>query len=153
MPIKYCPECGGEYQEWAEKCLDCDAVLTYTKPGRKVKANSEPTVVIKGERSYVREPLVAVGAFTNALEAQFNRGILESEGIPSMISSNDSIIAYQPDATSVGNIRLIVKESDAERAKEILDSIEKDISEDMPEATLNDSALNEGEFPEEEDNG
>jgi hypothetical protein len=123
MAIKYCPECRSEYQEWVEKCPDCGAALTDTKPGAKPKPN-------KDGGKYAREPLVAIGSFTNSMEAQFNKGILESEGIPSMITSTDSIIAYQPDASAVGNIHLVVKESDAGKAKEILGSIVKDVPED-----------------------
>ena len=123
MATKYCPECGAEYEEWVEKCLDCGAVLTDTKPGSKPKSN-------KDGGKYAHEPLVTIGSFANTMEATFSKGILESEGIPSMITSTDTIIAYQPDASAVGNIHLVVKESDAAKAKEILDSIVKEVPED-----------------------
>jgi hypothetical protein len=123
MAIKYCPECRAEYQEWVEKCPDCGAALTDIKPGAKAKPD-------KDGGKYAHQPLVTIGAFANSIEAQFSKGILESEGIPSMITSTDSIIAYQPDASAVGNIHLVVKESDAAKAKEILDSIVKDVPED-----------------------
>jgi hypothetical protein len=147
MSIKYCPECGAEYQEWAVKCIDCGVALVDTKPGSKPKSKNKDEIVIKGGRKYVREPLVVIASFTNSLEAEFNKGILESEDIPSMVTSTDAIIAYQPDASAVGTIHLVVKESDAEKAKEILNSIEKDISDsDIPE-----DGIIEGEIPEEND--
>jgi hypothetical protein len=130
MSMKYCPECGGEYQEWAVKCLDCGAALVDTKPNSKPKSKNKDEIVVKGDRKYVREPLVVIASFSNSIEAEFNKGILESENIPSMVTSTDAIIAYQPDASAVGNVHLVVKESDAEKAKEILNSIEKDIPED-----------------------
>ncbi len=145
MAKKYCPQCGGEYQDWVEKCLDCGVVLIDTKPEGKPKSKSESQIITRGGRKYVKEPLVAIASFTNSLEAQFNKGVLESEGIDSMVTSTEAIIAYQPDATAVGNIHLIVKESDAEKAKEILNSIEKNISE----TDVSEDGIISEEIPEE----
>jgi hypothetical protein len=131
MTNKYCPECGGEYQEWAEKCVDCGVLLTDTKPDinpKKKKSDSEAVTV--GKHRYVKEPLVAISTFATTLEAQFSRGILESEGIPSMITDADSVILNGRNTSTVHGVSLVVKESDATTAKEILDSIQKDVPED-----------------------
>jgi hypothetical protein len=124
--MQYCPKCRSEYQDWVEKCVDCNVKLVDTKP----EAVPESNVITKGKRSYLKQPLVPVGSFTNTIEAQFNKGILESEGIDSIIANPDVLIAYQPDASSSSNLSLLVRESDAEKAREILNSIDKDISEE-----------------------
>lgn len=128
---RYCPKCSGEYQDWVEKCVDCGEKLVDTKPEPQSQERDEPKIITRGDRRYTKgEQLVSAASFTNAIEAQFAKGILESEGIDSMVVSADTIIAYQPDATSVGSIQLLVKESEAEAAKEILNSVEKNITEE-----------------------
>jgi hypothetical protein len=128
--MKYCPECGAEYQDWVKKCVDCGVKLVDTKPEVLAGSLEEPKIITKGDRKYYKQSLVPVGSFTNTIEAQLNKGILESEGIDSIIANPDVLIAYQPDASSTGNIALLVRESDAEKALEILNSIDKNISED-----------------------
>jgi hypothetical protein len=139
--MKYCPECGAEYQDWVNKCLDCNVKLVDTKPEVIPSAKEEPEIITKGDRKYYKQPLVPVGSFNNIVEAQLTKGILESEGIDSILGNPDMLIAYQPDASSTGNIALLVRESDAEKAKEILNSIDKNISEDD---------FPDGEIPEED---
>jgi hypothetical protein len=152
MPNKYCPECGGEYQEWAVKCIDCGVPLVDEKPNLKKKPADEKEIVARSGQKYVKEPLVAMGSFATTLEAQLSQGILESEGIPSMITTDDKLIAYQPDTSSVGNIHLIVKTSDAEKAKEILDSIIKDIPEgEFPEDAFGDELPSDDAPPEDDE--
>jgi hypothetical protein len=143
--MQYCPKCRAEYQDWVEKCLDCGVKLVDTKP----EVISEPRIITKGNRSYFKQPLVPVGSFATTIEAQFNKGILESEGIDSIIANPDVLMAYQPDASSSSNISLLVRESDAEKAREILNSIDKDISEEdfiegyLPEEGFTETDLNQ----------
>jgi len=129
MATKYCPECGTEYEEWAVKCLDCGAALTEEKPIAKLKSGKKD-LVSKGGRKYVKEPLVAVAAFANAMEAQFSKGILEAEGIPSMVTDADAILLNGQNSSTKKGVSLVVRESDLQTAKEILESIERDIPED-----------------------
>ena len=130
MSTKYCPECGGEYQEWAQTCADCGLELTDTKPVPRRKTRNENEFVLKGGRKYVKEPLVPVACFANTLEAQFSQGILESEGIPSIITDADRVLLNGQNTSTLKGVSLVVKQSDAEKAKEILDSIERNLTED-----------------------
>jgi hypothetical protein len=130
MAMKYCPECGAEYQEWAQKCVDCDVALVDTKPNAKPKKDKESEAVVKGGRKYVKEPLVPLAGFANAMEAQFSQGILESEGIPSIITAADAVLLNGQNTSTKHGVSLVVKESDLAKAKEILDSIETNIPED-----------------------
>jgi len=131
MAIKYCPECGGEYQEWAQQCVDCGVALVSAKPDVKSKKDDNSEVILKGGRRYVKEPLVPIAGFANALEAQFSQGILESEGIPSIITAADAVLLNGQNTSTKHGVSLVVKESDAVKAKEILDSIETNLPEDI----------------------
>jgi hypothetical protein len=130
IAMRYCPKCRAEYQDRVEKCLDCGVNLVDTKPETMPESTEQVKIITKGKRSYFKQPLVPVGSFENNIEAQFSKGILESEGIDSIIANPDVLIAYQPDASSSSNIALLVRESEAEKAREILNSIDKNISED-----------------------
>jgi hypothetical protein len=146
MTMRYCPKCAAEYQDWVKKCVDCNVKLVDTKPEAIPASKEEHEIITKGDRKYYKQSLVPVGSFTNTMEAQFNKGILESEGIDSIIANPDVLVAYQPDASSTGNIALLVRESDAEKALEILNSIDKNINEDdFPDGEIaeEDSAEND----------
>jgi hypothetical protein len=94
------------------------------------KKKSEPKIVARGDRKYTKERLIAVASFASTLEAQFSKGVLEAEGIESIITNADTVMLSGRNSSTVTPIKLLVKESDAEAANEILNSIEKDISED-----------------------
>jgi hypothetical protein len=125
MAIKYCPQCGAEYQDWVEKCLDCDMKLVDTKPEEDLETEdmSGPEIIDIGDESYTSEPLVKIAEYEDAVNAQFNKDLLQSEGIKSMIY----------DGSSAGNwagirpkmpLSLIVREEDKEKALTILNSID-----------------------------
>lgn len=131
---RYCPKCGGEYQDRVENCLDCNEKLVDTKPESRPGQKEELPAVTAGERRYAKEPLLAVASFANTLEAQFSKGVLESEGIASIIANADTVILSGRNSSTVTPINLLVRESQAVKAKEILDSIVKNITEDdIPE--------------------
>ncbi len=50
--VKLCPRCGGEYQLWVERCLDCDVSLVHGKEGQ----GAEPAVAVAGME--VEEPVI-----------------------------------------------------------------------------------------------
>lgn len=65
------------------------------------------------------EKLVKAAAFLDINEAYLAKGLLESEGIEALLfDEHSAIVVYTPYA--VGGLRLMVKESDLERAKNIL---------------------------------
>lgn len=65
------------------------------------------------------EKLVKAAAFLDINEAYLAKGLLESEGIEALLfDEHSAVVVYTPYA--VGGLRLMVKESDLERAKNIL---------------------------------
>lgn len=96
----------------------------------KDKNKSELKNAAKDDRKYSKEPLVAVASFASTLEAQFSKGVLEAEGIDSLIANADTVMLSGRNSSIVTPINLLVKESDAETAREILNSIDKNISEE-----------------------
>lgn len=65
------------------------------------------------------EKLVKAAAFLDINEAYLAKGLLESEGIEALLfDEHSAIVVYTPYA--VGGLRLMVKESDLDRAKSIL---------------------------------
>jgi hypothetical protein len=64
--------------------------------------------------------LVTLQQFTDRMQAEMAKGLLDSAGIPSIISSADAGgVRPVPFAFGVG-ITLSVKENDLEKAKEVL---------------------------------
>ncbi len=65
--------------------------------------------------------LVTVTTFFDANEAHITKGLLESEGIEAWIFDELAAV-YTPIAT--GGIRLLVKQTDLARAKELLSAMD-----------------------------
>jgi|WetSurMetagenome_2_1015567.scaffolds.fasta_scaffold210019_2 hypothetical protein len=126
MSPRYCPKCGTEFQGWVEKCLDCNAPLVDTKPEMVLEpeGTSKPETIDIGDETYTSEPLVKVAEYEDAVTAQFNKDVLESEGIKSMVfdgNSAGSWVGIRPKMP----VSLIVRQADAEKAQEILNSIDE----------------------------
>jgi hypothetical protein len=121
--MRYCPKCGGEYQDWAEKCIDCGKKLVDTKP--ELLSQDEPE----------NTTMVALAGFPSNLEAQFYKEILESEGVNCVITDNDMSPLGILNGASSGAVYLLIKGGDRDKAQEILSSIEEIVPEipDMPE--------------------
>lgn len=66
------------------------------------------------------ETLVTVGAYASPWEAQLARACLEAEGVESMVA--DEHLGRIWCATTVGGIKLMVREEDAPRAADLLRS-------------------------------
>lgn len=126
--VRYCPKCGGEYEDWVETCADCGEKLVETKP--------EEEDVPDAEADAENDPmeLVAIASFETATEATFNKSILETEGINCLVTGESmDLLDWMDNALSMAtryNIKLMVRHSDAEKALEILNSIVKDIPEE-----------------------
>ncbi|HWM93675.1 MAG TPA: DUF2007 domain-containing protein [Thermoanaerobaculia bacterium] len=71
-----------------------------------------------GQTEYEMESMVTVGAYASPWEAQLARACLEAEGIDSVVA--DEHLARIWCATTVGGIKLRVREDDAFRAFELL---------------------------------
>jgi len=66
------------------------------------------------------EKLTEVYKTTNDMEAQVIRGLLESYGIPCVLRSNaaPSVFAFTVDG--MGKVKIMVRDSMADRAKELI---------------------------------
>ena len=71
------------------------------------------------------EQLITIDTFTHDGRAHICKTKLESEGIECFIAGEHSASIGYP---LVGEVRLRVKESDVERAVEILHNVEQDVS-------------------------
>ncbi|MBM4445619.1 MAG: zinc-ribbon domain-containing protein [Chloroflexi bacterium] len=109
-----CPECRHEFQDGVDACPNCGAHLI---PGRPA-----PHATGSGRG---REPLVYVATAPDEVLASLWKGILEEEGIPSLIRRSDLTAAMY---VLPGNTRceIHVLASEAQRARDILDSLRED---------------------------
>jgi hypothetical protein len=107
--MPYCPKCLIEYVENTTQCEDCGAFLLPGSP----PANS-PRVELAHDKDSKLVP-VRVFAGDSDMGAEVARGVLESQGIPCVISGE---VAGDP--FPVGEIQLIVREQDLARAERIL---------------------------------
>lgn len=70
-----------------------------------------------------------IATFEHPAKAHIIKGMLESEGIHSVIT-NDTIVTIMPFfSPSVGGIQLLVNEADVMHAKELMDSFDIDSEE------------------------
>lgn len=106
--MPYCPQCRDEFQDWVEECPDCKKKLISALPPLPIEETREGT-------------LVHVATAPNEIEAQLWKGILEDNGIQSMIKVAESLNLYlSPLALKH---RLYVLEEDKQKAHEILDGV------------------------------
>jgi hypothetical protein len=71
--------------------------------------------------------LVPVAVFPHRHEAEIVRGLLDHEGIPAVIRSDDAGGLY-PDIPGFGGIAILVREGEAEAAREVLVQAEEENS-------------------------
>jgi Putative prokaryotic signal transducing protein len=108
--MAYCPICGVEYEEGAEQCMDCQVALQPGPPPEPPPKEQTP-----------KAHLVRVRVFSgpqSVMQADLARNILETEGIPCVLPGQ-----YTGEMLpGIDVIQLFVSESDADRAREILQS-------------------------------
>jgi hypothetical protein len=119
--MAYCPKCEVEYEESASECMDCHVPLRAGNPPAQAEKTSEP------EASLVR-----VRAFSGPgglMQAGLARNLLETEGIPCALQGQmmGEILPLEP-------IVMLVEETDAERAREILAAFLDNPDEQAPPA-------------------
>ncbi len=106
--MPYCPECRDEFQDWVKVCPDCKVPLVDKLPDLP-------------EEEARQGPLVHIATAPNEIEAQLWKGILEDNGIYCMVKVAEGLNLYlSPLALEH---KVYVLESDANEAKEILESI------------------------------
>ncbi len=104
--MPYCSYCDREYPEGTEECEQCHHLLLPRKP---VWRDYDPN-----------EPLVVVFTAHSEPEAFLRKGQLEQEGIPVAIQRESAGIVWGLTVDGMGAERLLVPESLAREAREIL---------------------------------
>lgn len=127
--MPYCPTCSTEYVEGTTECEDCGAKLL---PGAPPSESSPPVEHDPGVLGRWLRSLVGAGSSedsppvktvrirtfsgpTSVLDAELARNLLEAQGIPVILPGQSSV-----EMLPFLQIPLLVAESDAERAAQIL---------------------------------
>lgn len=106
--MPYCPECRDEFQDWVETCPDCKVPLVKELPPLP-------------EEEFSDDALALVATAPNEIEAHLWKGILEDNGIFSMIKVAEGLNIYW--SPMLLKHELYVLESDEKEAREILKSL------------------------------
>ncbi|MEN6370498.1 MAG: DUF2007 domain-containing protein [Armatimonadota bacterium] len=112
--MPFCPKCRYEYVEGIRKCPDCDVALVdaLLEEPQKPKESEKPA------------ELVTVASFVYPVEAEMAKLKLENEGIQSVLSNEVLMRTYGPILQDY-LIKLQVREEDAKRALNVLESSHK----------------------------
>jgi hypothetical protein len=78
------------------------------------------------------ERLVTIATFGTPFEAEIARGHLESEGVKAQVADGDLVTANWMYSAAVGGVKVLVPESQASRARGILDEPVEDDDYDGP---------------------
>ncbi len=108
--MPYCPNCLTEYVEGTNTCVDCNAALVPGSPPESPRQEINEDV---GNSRLVTVRIFASGP-TALLDIEVARKLLDSQGIPSLVSGEISAELLPLD------IPLLVRQEDAERAAAIL---------------------------------
>jgi len=69
-----------------------------------------------------KQPMVEVYRAVGEMEARVIQGLLDSRDIPSLLKSNAARSVHAFAVDGMGEVRVMVWESDAERARELIES-------------------------------
>lgn len=106
----FCPKCKAEYREGFSRCADCDVDLVLELP-------TEP------EETPEYVDWVKVTTFTTRYEADLAQGLLEANDIDA-VTFGDDCGSVDPALTYGLGIRLMVREEDVEKARDVLTDAE-----------------------------
>ncbi|NQT32302.1 MAG: hypothetical protein HQ594_01350 [Candidatus Omnitrophica bacterium] len=121
----YCPKCRTEYRDGFDRCADCDVVLVHELPRESRDAGPE-------EKEAVKEGAgKTLGMYATHAEAEIITGFLKSCGIEAIVSQS-KYKGWAPYGSSFKRgIPVVVLEEDLEKAKELIESMPYDESEEM----------------------
>jgi hypothetical protein len=116
-PVGQCANCGRSiaWNHPGVRCSECDAPFP---PAILKRLNPDPEVgkELDGQCVYVAH---------NEIDAQQVQGFLESCGIPNAVRGETLRLTYALTVDRWGTVEILVPDSDAERARELLASVEK----------------------------
>lgn len=119
--MPFCPKCPDEFQDWVKPCPDCQVDLVAELP--------DPPESVRGSgrlrRHSVGDPLVCVASALDTPTAYMWAGMLEEKGIRCLLKSFRGFgIRYKTlSPATIPEFDIYVVESDAGRAKEILEEV------------------------------
>jgi hypothetical protein len=106
----YCPVCRAEFRDGFQRCSDCDAALVPAlEPESPVDPSSDPGP----------EDRVTVDSFDNPATAAILASRLDAEGIDASLSDAETISMDPLWTPAIGGVKVQVRSSDFERAREI----------------------------------
>jgi hypothetical protein len=120
--VRYCTECGDEFQDWVQQCPDCHIPLVN---GPKPEVENI---------TLSRDELVTIASYSYAPEAYVTFTKLQAEGILSFVADDYMVTMNWVWSNVLHGVKIRVRESDAAAAVKILDSIPKELPEDNYES-------------------
>ena len=110
-----CPKCGTEYRQGFDKCFDCDVLLIDEKEFQELQEREE------AERERYRHmDIVRVYSVQGQPEADLIKSLLEANGIESFTKGRAVQSVHPFTVDGLGEIRILVREEDADRASKII---------------------------------
>lgn len=82
----------------------------------------------KVKKLQVNEKLVQINSFDNPLDANMFKSKLESEGIECFLPDENTVSANMFLSTAVGNIKVMIKESDYEKAQKVISDYKSELN-------------------------
>jgi hypothetical protein len=110
-----CPECGTEYRPGFDVCFDCGVPLISEVEYQELAEERETEL----ER-YRNMDIVRVHSVQGQPEADLIKSLLESNGIESYTKGQAVQSVHPFTVDGLGEIRILVREEDAERARQII---------------------------------
>ncbi len=120
--MKHCPnpECPflqdmgriAEYEDHVERCADCGTPLALG-----------PAPAPPKQRKQSLPDLVVIASVSQPIEADLIKARLEADGIPVFLKDYETINANWLYSNLLGGVKIVVREDDAARAKQILDEV------------------------------
>jgi hypothetical protein len=128
--VPYCPSCKTEYVEGVKVCPDCGTFLVDELP-------SEDNPLLNADT-------VSIYKVADENEAYIIKGLLESEGILSLLQTNVDQTVFPFTVDGLGEVSILVLENDAERGRKIIEEAKRERGEILEEEIREDK-LEEGE--------
>jgi hypothetical protein len=135
-----CPHCATRFPLDQRFCTECGMPLAYVGQGELEPITDAHERARKVKPQYTRGELVKVGYGRNLSEAELIQGILLEEGIPSLQKRTRGFDV--PDFLAAGPRDILVPESAAEDARELLTGAEIE-----PAAEANGTGVEPGRSP------
>ncbi len=124
-----CPQCGTEYRQGFDKCFDCDVLLMDEREFQELQERE------KAERERYRTmDIVRVRSVQGQPEADLLQSLLEANGIESFTRGRAVQSVHPFTMDGLGEIRILVREEDADKARKVIEEFVEDEEGETPGA-------------------